>query len=100
MEKFRTSIEVRQRVKKREKIVEDTEGSLPVTNQFWKLSNIFQWPCSTKIACFNGINWCHDVGKTPPIQKRFGRPDDLRDSLNSNEIKIHLSKGQGHPLKG
>lgn len=39
MEKFRASIEVRQRIKEREKIVEDTEGSLPITNQFWKLAN-------------------------------------------------------------
>lgn len=39
MEKFRTNTEVKQRVKERENIVEDTEGSLPATNQFWKLAN-------------------------------------------------------------
>lgn len=39
MEKFRAGIEVRQRVKERKKIVEDTEGSLSVTNQFWKQAN-------------------------------------------------------------
>lgn len=39
MEKLRTSIQVRERVREREKIVEDTEGSLPVTHNFWKLAN-------------------------------------------------------------
>lgn len=39
MEMFRTHREVRQRVRDREKIVEDTEGSLPATHHFWKLAN-------------------------------------------------------------
>lgn len=41
MEKFRTSTEVRQKVKEREKIAEHAEGSLPVKNQYWELSNTF-----------------------------------------------------------
>lgn len=42
MEKFRTSTEVRQKAKEREKIVvEHAVGSLPVKKQYLKLASIF-----------------------------------------------------------
>lgn len=41
MEKFRTSTEVRQKAKEREKIVEHAVGSLPVRKEYLKLASIF-----------------------------------------------------------
>lgn len=56
MEKLRTSAEVRQKEKEREKIVEHAEGSLPVKKQYLKLPSIFFSNLGAKKkSCFNEI---------------------------------------------